>query len=65
MADLEKVQLLEAENRKLQSDILQLQGLVNKLKLQRDELYWEYETIRYKMNELTNVGSLEIIGRQE
>lgn len=46
-----RVELLEAENRKLQSEIEKFQQLVKKLEEQRDGLYWEYEKIRYTMNE--------------
>lgn len=51
MTDPEKVQLLEAENRKLQSELQQLRELARKLEEQRDSIYWEYESIRYAVNE--------------
>ncbi len=51
MTFLARVELLEAENRKLQSEIEKFQELVKKLEEQRDGLYWEYEKIRYTMNE--------------
>lgn len=51
MTYLARVELLEAENRKLQSEIEKFQQLVKKLEEQRDGLYWEYEKIRYTMNE--------------
>jgi len=51
MTDPEKVQLLEAENRKLQSELQQLRELAKKLEEQRDSIYWEYESIRYAVNE--------------
>jgi len=51
MTDLAKVQLLEAENRKLQSELEKTRELVKKVEEQRDGIYWEYESIRYTMNE--------------
>ncbi|MHC1697636.1 MAG: hypothetical protein AB9919_06175 [Geobacteraceae bacterium] len=51
MTALAIVQLLEAENRKLQSEVQQLRELAKKLEEQRDGIYWEYESIRYNMNE--------------
>jgi len=51
MTDLAKVQLLEAENRKLQSELKKMTELVKKVEEQRDGIYWEYESIRYSLNE--------------
>lgn len=51
MTDLAKVQLLGAENQKLQSELQRLRELAKKLEEQRDSIYWEYESIRYAMNE--------------
>jgi hypothetical protein len=51
MTDLARVQALKAENRRLQSEIQKLQELVKNVEQQRDGIYWEYETIRYTMNE--------------
>jgi hypothetical protein len=51
MTDLAKVQLLEAENRKLQSELEITRELVKKVEEQRDSIYWEYESIRYSLNE--------------
>ena len=56
MTDLAKMQLLEAENRKLQSELQQLRDLAKKLEEQRDGIYWEYESIRYSMNEQLTAG---------
>lgn len=51
MTALAKVQLLEAENRKLHSELQQLRELVKRVEEQRDGIYWEYESIRYAVNE--------------
>jgi hypothetical protein len=51
MTDQAKVQLLEAENRKLRSELETTRELVKKVEEQRDGIYWEYESIRYTMNE--------------
>jgi len=58
MADLAKVQLLEAENRKLQSELKKTWELVKKVEEQRDGIYWEYESIRYAMNEQLTIRTL-------
>ncbi len=58
MTDLVKVQALEAEIRRLQSELQRSQELVEKLKQQRDDIYWEYETIRYNMNEQLTLRTL-------
>ena len=58
MTDLAKVQLLEAENRKLQSELKKTRELVKKVKEQRDGIYWEYESIRYAMNEQLTIRTL-------
>jgi len=58
MTDLVKVQALEAEIRRLQSELQRSQEMVEKLKQQRDDIYWEYETIRYNMNEQLTLRTL-------
>jgi predicted nucleic acid-binding Zn-ribbon protein len=58
MTDLVKVQALEAEIQRLKSEIQKLQELVKKVEQQRDGIYWEYETIRYNMNEQLNCRTL-------
>jgi len=58
MSDLAKVQALEVENRRLQSELQRSQELVKKLEKQRDDIYWEYETIRYTMNEQLTLRTL-------
>lgn len=60
MTYLARVELLEAENRKLQSEIEKFQQLVKKLEEQRDGLYWEYEKIRYTMNEQLTSRALPV-----
>lgn len=54
MSDLVRVQTLETENRRLQSEVQKLRELVKNLEQQRDAIYWEYETIRYNTNEQLN-----------
>ncbi len=56
MSDLAKIKFLEAENKRLESELQRLLELIKKMEQQRDGLYWEYETIRYTMNE-------QLIGR--
>ncbi len=51
MSDLEKIKFLEEENLRLESELQRMLELTKKLELQRDGLYWEYEAIRYAMNE--------------
>lgn len=58
MTDHSKVQVLEAENRKLQSDLQGLRELVKNLEQQRDGIYWEYEKIRYTINEQLTIRTL-------
>ena len=58
MTDLARIQALEAENSKLQSEIQKLHEMVDNLKKQRDGIYWEYETIRYNMNEQLTLRTL-------
>jgi Asp-tRNA(Asn)/Glu-tRNA(Gln) amidotransferase C subunit len=62
MTDLAKVQLLEAENRKLQSELEKLTELVKKVEEQRDGIYWEYESIRYTLNEQLSSRTLATAG---
>lgn len=58
MSELENVQRLEAENRKLQSELKIARELVKKVEEQRDGIYWEYERIRYTLNEQLTVRTL-------
>ncbi len=51
MADNKREQLLEKENLRLSAEITKLRELVIVLEQQRDSIYWEYERIRYSLNE--------------
>lgn len=62
MTALAKVQQLEAENRKLHFELQQLRELVKKVEEQRDDIYWEYESIRYNMNEQLTSRTLATAG---
>lgn len=62
MTVLAKVQQLEAENRKLYFELQQLRELVKKVEEQRDDIYWEYESIRYNMNEQLTSRTLVTAG---
>jgi len=58
MTDHANVQLLEAENRRLQSELQRSRELIKQLERQRDDIYWEYEKIRYTMNEQLSCRTL-------
>lgn len=51
MSDNKREQLLEKENLRLSAEITKLRELVIVLEQQRDSIYWEYERIRYSLNE--------------
>ncbi len=51
MSENEKLQTMEDENRNLKAELKRSLELIEELKQQRDGIYWEYEKIRYSLNE--------------
>lgn len=65
MSDHAKVKLLETENSRLLAELRKAQEVIDKLQKQRDAIYWEYESIRYALNEQISERSPVLLGKQE